>query len=216
MSGCREAELIRTWPWLLWSGCVVGVDQHVTIDEPVDEIRVHAVNADVTVTGRPGSVTVDGAIGGAANGAPSLVVGDGVLTLDVDCRTCGGHLEIGAPPEVALLVKVEHGGIDVRSMAGPTDLSVDLGDLEVHDHAGPLVTSGGTGSQDLALIDPISLDAAQEVGRVTVTLPAGGYALDLVRGGGEPSVDPAVVDDPDGPPVKVRADQGKLEIRAAP
>lgn len=198
----------------MWAGCVVGVDQHVTIDEPVEEIRVHAVNAAIEVVGRPGPVTLDGAIGGIASGAPELVVGDGVLTMDVDCLRCGGRIEIGAPAETRLLVVLDHGAITVEDLASDTTLELGLGDVEVRGHGGPLSVDGGTGSQELDLAAVIGLETFQEEGSIEISVPPGGYALDLSPGTGEPSVDPLVTDDPEGPLLRAGTGGGRIEIRA--
>ncbi|MCB9687087.1 MAG: hypothetical protein H6738_16965 [Alphaproteobacteria bacterium] len=202
------------WMWM-WTGCVVGVEQRVTIDEPVDEIRVHATNATVAVSAHPGPVTIDGTIGGLASGAPELVIGDRVLTLDVDCLQCGGRIELRAPPETRLLVVVDRGAIEVDGMSGDTVLGLDLGDVHVRDHAGPLSVDGGSGSQDLALVDVIGVEATQVEGPITVVVPPGGYALSLSPGTGEPDVDPAITDDPSGAPIELATDRGRIVLEVS-
>ncbi len=211
MSQGVEVARVRTWSWcLLLSGCVVSVDQRITIDEPVELVRVHLAHGDVTLTGRPGDVTLEGAIGGPTR-APAFVVEDGVLTVDVTCALCGGSLDLEVPPETRAVVAVDAGSATIEGLAADLDVAVDLGDASVADHGGgAVVARARTGAIDLDLAAFEEVTVEVENGDAILALPAGGYALDLT--GGSPSVEDGITDDPAGPPVVVDVARGDLTL----
>jgi hypothetical protein len=200
--------------WTNLVACVVAIDQHVVVDEPVDRIEVVLANGDITVTAGAGPVTLDGAIAGPSDGSPFPEVVDGVLRVVVDCAACGGSLAIRAPADTELELDARAGSISVEGMASAVTATVELGNLEVRAHGAGRVALGarfGDVSLDRSAADDVYVDVDQ--GSATVDVPAGPWALELDVRGGSLALGPGIVDDPTGPALEAQVNLGSLRVR---
>lgn len=182
--------------WWWWTGCVVGIEQFVQIDEPVDRIVVDVTAGDLAVIGREGLVELSGAFGGASGGPISGEVFDGELVVSYTCNFCGGQLTVTAPPNTSLDLVLGAGDLDVQEMTGELVASLVAGEATVLRHgAGSVVVTVEAGAVEASFVEPpASLFSTVSTGNIDVLLPAGPYALDL-EADGQLTVDPALLDD---------------------
>lgn len=188
-----------TW-WLVWTGCVVAIDETITITEPVDRILVDISAGDVRVHSGTGPVLLMGTFGGAGDEPLSHEVNDGILTVTYGCKLCGGELTIEAPAEVALDLHLGAGDLTIDDMAGTVTADVNAGSAAVHRHGASSVdVSTNLGDAEFDFITPPpSLFVTMGTGSLDIGLPTGSYALDLDAGAGTVKIE-GVSHDPESP-----------------
>lgn len=181
-------------------GCVVAVDETITINQPVDEIVIGVTAGDVKVFAHDGPVELSGDFGGAGRGPIGHDLVDGVLTIQYDCRLCGGQLTIECPPETVITADVGGGDLTVSSMSGAVTASLGGGTARVKDHgAGPVSIATDVGDADVSFVErPAWVDVSLGTGTIGIDLPAGAYALELDAPRGLIQVS-GVTDDPSNP-----------------
>jgi hypothetical protein len=202
--------------WFALAGCVVALDENVTITAPVDRIVIDLAAGDVRVHAGPadGPVQLMGAFGGASDSSLGHEVQDGVLTVRYDCRFCGGELTVEAPPDVALSIMLGAGDITVDKMSGSVDALLAAGSAEIREHgAAPVELELDLGDVKVDFVQPspfVKIEVDQ--GDVELELPAGSYNFELHVGVGEMSRE-GVTHDPNSPNfVQVSVETGSIEI----
>lgn len=110
-------------------------------------------------------------------------------------------------------------GFDVEAAAdAPTIvISTESGPVRaVGFGAAELTVRTVDGAVDFAFsAEPASVWVGSHTGAIGLELPAGGYAFDVTTDGGGYWKDPALTDDPNGPPVLLFTRSGDIEVRAA-
>jgi hypothetical protein len=196
-------------------GCVLAVDETVTIREQVDLIVIDVAAGDVSVRGNAGDVKLTGNFGGAGQDPPRHTLSGGVLTVLSDCGLCGGELSIDAPPETELSITVGAGDLVVDGMVARLDAAVAGGSARVRGHgAGPVILDAEIGDVNLAFRDPPDrVDVNVATGFVEIDVPPGGYALELRAPAGSVSIQ-GIEDDPSSEhQIVARTGAGSISVR---
>ncbi|MEZ4237583.1 MAG: hypothetical protein R3F59_15835 [Myxococcota bacterium] len=202
------------WLPLLAGGCVLSVDESLTIHDPVDRIEIEVSAGDVSIRGVDGPVKLSGNFGGAGK-EPEHSVSDGVLTVSYDCGLCGGRLTVDAPPETAVVVTTGAGDVSVDGMLARLDASLSGGSADVRDHgAGPVIVTADIGDVDASFVEPPDrVDVDVTTGFVEIEVPPEAYALDLRAPAGSTSVQ-GITDDPSSPfEITARTRAGSISVR---
>lgn len=208
--------MYRWWiPWLLpWSGCVVAIEETVTITEPVDRIAIDVAAGDVRVRATSGPVRLISTFGGASGDTLGHSVQDGLLSVNYDCKLCGGELTVEAPPEVDLALTLGAGDLTVDDMAGAVLADVHAGSAAVHRH-GPATVDVVADLGDVEVdfvVPPPALTVQLGTGDVEITLPSGAYNLDLTAGSGSVRID-GIEHDPESPSqITASVGTGSIEV----
>jgi hypothetical protein len=177
-------------------------------------VRVEIDAGNVVVESGGQEVHVARALRGAATRTITQRVEDGILRIEARCRTllpCGADLALTVPAGLAVDVRTGEG--DVRVVGIDADLSIEVGDGDVRGEAllGETVrVRAGWGDARLAFAArPRDVAVGVGVGDVELTVPEGGYHLDL-DGLGKPDV--RVGRDADGPRLHVRTASGRTSV----
>jgi hypothetical protein len=202
--------------WFALVGCVVALDETVTITVPVDHIVIDVAAGDVRVHAGPvdGPVKLMGAFGGAGGGPLGHELQDGLLTVRYDCRFCGGELTVEAPPDVSLSVTLGAGDITIDDMSGALDAVLAAGSAEIRGHGpAPVDLELDLGDVRVDLVEPSpSVRVQLSKGDVEVALPDGAYDLDLDVGTGSIRKE-GVNNDPESPNlVYIAVDTGSIDV----
>jgi hypothetical protein len=150
------------------------------------------------------------------------VEAEGNLSLVATClgqeeAGCGGGFLVTVPADQQVTARTAAGQLAFTgALGGLLDGATASGGV-VSDGLGPadLTLLTGTGEVDLAFAEApaaVSIDTGSSP--ASLALPAGGYALDLDTGGAL-TVDPAIADDPSGPPLRVHSGTGDLTLTPA-
>lgn len=185
---------------LAGSGCVVAIDETITVRQPVDAIVISVTAGDVTIDAAEGDVELSGDFGGPGRGTIGHELVDGVLTIDYDCKLCGGKLSISCPPETGITADVGGGDLTLNGMAGSVNASLGGGTTKIRGHgAGNVTLDADVGDAELEfLASPERIDVSVGTGTIGIDVPIGAYALDLDATNGFVDVS-GVTDDPGAP-----------------
>ncbi|MFY0409880.1 DUF4097 family beta strand repeat-containing protein [Solicola sp. PLA-1-18] len=136
-----------------------GADLDVTVSVPTgSDVRVATDSADITLTGRLGTVVVSSGSGDvsveAAAGAAEVTTGSG----DVEVGTVDGPVS----------VRTGSGDLRVRRAAAEAELKSGSGDLTVDDAGGDVVLKSGSGDLTVGRVGASRVQATNASGSVRV------------------------------------------------
>ncbi len=237
-----DGDLAETIEGHIDASCIGGDarSESFTIEEPIHAVVVDGGVGNVTVRSHaePGVRGEADLFADGGRAEPILRVEDGVLHVGVDCSgrgCCGADFSLVIPTAADLEVGLGVGDVDVADISGLVTIDVGTGDIELDALGGRLGLNTGTGSiegkdlrgsevvadigtgdimlryDDDAPLEMVRVDLG--VGAVELSVPGGGYALDLDRGVGD--MDVSGIDDRDdsGRRIHVDVGTGDIEIR---
>lgn len=237
-----DGDLAETIEAHIDASCVGGDarSEQFTIEEPIHAVVVDGGVGDITVRSHaePGVRGEAELFADSGDAEPLLRVEDGVLHVSIDCSgrgCCGADLSLAIPADASLEIGHGVGDVDVADLTGLVAIDVGTGDIELDNLGGTLGLNTGTGSieghdlrgsevvadvgtgditlryEDDAPLSVVHIDLG--VGAVELSVPGGGYALNLDRGVGD--VDVSGVEDrgDSGRRIDVDVGTGDIDIR---
>ncbi len=187
---------------------------HAVVGGALLAVRVELDAGSVTVRSGGDTVQVGRTLRGTAGRTITQHVVDGILRIEARCDSllpCGADIELTVPS--GLPVDVRTGEGDVRVAGLDADLSIEVGDGNVRADGllGATVrVQAGWGDARLSFAaPPTEVSVGVGVGDVLLTVPDGGYDLD-VASLGERRI--GVADDPAGPRLHVRTASGSAVV----
>ncbi|MDP2314338.1 MAG: hypothetical protein Q8P41_15660 [Pseudomonadota bacterium] len=208
---------MRAAPLLfILAGCTpTETADHAVVGGDVLAVRVEVDAGNVTVNAGGTTIQVGRTMWGAASLTTTQRVVDGILRIEARCETllpCGADIVLTVP--LGLAVDVRTGQGDVRVEGVSSDLSIEVGDGNVVAEGllGQTVrVQAGWGDATLGFAAvPTEVSVGVGVGDVRLTVPEGGYDLDVESLGGE-TLD-GVAHDKAGPLLRVRTASGRATI----
>ena len=224
MSRCGTAQVGRSlggWSWLaLALGCAPVQGETVQAPPEVRQVVLTVDTGSVSLTAGPAQSNVQ--IVRRARAFPSTrgfhekLGAGGVMTIDARCGGAPGcrvDYALRVPSQVAVVVEVRDGDVELAEVEGEVQVDVGLGKVRGVGLRSPKIdvrTEGG--SIDLRFATtPRSVIANAAAGDVTLRVPAGAYRCDFAPAAGEPEVrcDPKA-----SATIAASTGVGKLQIRA--
>jgi Putative adhesin len=169
-------------------------------------VKISAVSADITVTGRSGSADI-------ASGASTISLGD--IDGDLRLRYGSGTARVG---NVSGSVEARYGSGDASfgDIGGALSSGCGSGNLEVTSVRGAVRSRAGSGTASLGAVYS-DVDLARGSGAIAIGLPAGLPArLDVMTGSGRVNSELPIDDAPTATrldPITVRARTGSGNVR---
>jgi hypothetical protein len=168
-------------------------------------VKISAVTADITVTGRSGSADI-------ASGSSTISLGD--IDGDLRLRYGSGTARVG---NVSGSVEARSGSGDAYfgEIGGALSAGCGSGNLEVASVRGAVRSRAGSGAASLGAVYG-DVDVARGSGTIAIGLPAGQPArLDVTTGSGRVDSELAIEDAPTSKvsPITVRARTGSGNVR---
>lgn len=187
---------------------------HAVFGGPILAVRVEIDAGDVTVESGGAAVSVARTLRGAAVGALSQRVEDGILRIEARCRPvlpCAADIALVVPPGLPVDVRTGSGDVHVSGVDSDLSIAVGDGDVSAYDLLGATVrVQAGWGDARLSFAaTPTDVSVGVGVGDVVLAVPAGGYDLD-VESLGAPRI--AVAEDAEGPRLRVRTASGTATV----
>ncbi len=201
------------------AGCTpTEIADHSVVGGDVLAVRVEVDAGNVTVNAGGTSIHVARTLRGAATLTTTQRVVDGILRIEAHCESimpCGADIELTVP--LGIPVDVRTGEGDVRVVGLDSDLSVEVGDGDVVGEGllGDTVrVQAGWGDARLGFLTrPTEVNVGVGVGDVRLSVPEGGYDLDVETLGGQTLE--GVAQDDAGPLLRVRTASGRAVIERA-
>jgi hypothetical protein len=181
-----------------------AIDIAVTVPSGT-AVKISAVTADITVTGRSGSADI-------ASGSSTISLGD--IDGDLRLRYGSGTARVG---DVSGSVEARSGSGDASfgEIGGALSAGCGSGNLEVSSVRGSVRSRAGSGTASLGAVSG-DVDVARGSGSIAIGLPAGQPArLDVTTGSGRVESDLPIEDAPatQNDPITVRARTGSGNVR---
>lgn len=198
LAGCTPTELV----------------DHAVVGGALLAVRIEVDAGDVTVEAGGTSVQVGRTLRGAAGRTVTQRVENGILRIEARCESllpCGADIALTVPAGLPVDVRTGEGNVRVAGLAGDLSIEVGDGDIRAEDLRGATVrVQAGWGDARLSFAaTPSEVSIGVGVGDVVLSVPAGGYDLDVASLG---APDVSVAQDAAGPRLHVRTASGTATV----
>ena len=204
----------------LLPACSGGADGPIVLDEAFDRLIVDVDGGHVALAATTdGSAAVSRTVEkGGQKVALSWDLADGTLWLEAACLKndpsgCDVVHTIDVPADVAVEVRVGVGAVEGWALAGPVDVGVGQGTIDLTWSTSPdIVAVVGVGSVTIDAVDVGAIDVTVGEGSVDLLVPQGTYAVDALVCSGVVDVSGVLMDPAAAQSLAARSGAGSVLV----